>query len=554
MELNRLEEALESSKKSVSLDAENMDIRKLHLEIECRHQSQLEEEQLQALSPSEREKLQVIDEFLQKARMSDLTPLDDDDLLQLLKSCTEECTNNLMAQVHFRLSGALSAAVDWWLRSPHDKIAPELLRLISSAIDKQQLSISFMDNRGLPFALMELVIASKSPSRDNAQGLEVLCRCCSPAAPMNLKAAILNNSFLLNAVCTLLQMSAASCQQLGEMVSLLGPFLSFLRLSVFSDEGRCAVEKCSELVFSLALLLYAQSYSPLWGEIIAILVGCSQLVKLRESFLTPVANGLTPLVILLKKIREIPDEACNCLAILINLTSESSETARVEILKNGGFEIATSVLNTLNPLVDFSETYALRCYHLLSRIAVLKEIQNKLYNASYYSVICRGIKDTAKYVYHDGPSFEMQKCGYLINIMASLNSPSQECRAVANNLCLVKHLLAIFPEPRQDLGVITPESVVQVPKKSAPLILMGNTARCLMPFADDPVSFQDIYTNRILMGIEKLVCSMATCTDIRVRKNIAILLAKGCRDPSVRQRVSELRGIQMMVELQDRLL
>ena len=169
-------------------------------------------------------------------------------------------------------------------------------------------------------------------------------------------------------------------------------------------------------------------------------------------------------------------------------------------------------------------------------------------------MICRGIKDTAKYVYHDGPSFEMQKCGYLINIMASLNSPSAECRAVANNLCLVKHLLAIFPEPRQDLGVITPESVVQVPKKSAPVILMGNTARCLMPFADDPVSFQDIYTNRTLMGIEKLVCSMATCTDIRVRKNVAILLAKGCRDPSVRQRVSELRGIQMMVELQDRLL
>lgn len=53
-----------------------------------------------------------------------------------------------------------------------------------------------------------------------------------------------------------------------------------------------------------------------------------------------------------------------------------------------------------------------------------------------------------------------------------------------------------------------------------------------------------------LMGIEKLICSMASCTDMRVRKNIAILLAKGCRDAEVRERVTALRGMQMIVELQ----
>ena len=50
-----------------------------------------------------------------------------------------------------------------------------------------------------------------------------------------------------------------------------------------------------------------------------------------------------------------------------------------------------------------------------------------------------------------------------------------------------------------------------------------------------------------------MVCAMATCSDIRVRKNIAILLAKGCRIQGVRERLQELRGMQMLVELQSQL-
>jgi len=57
------------------------------------------------------------------------------------------------------------------------------------------------------------------------------------------------------------------------------------------------------------------------------------------------------------------------------------------------------------------------------------------------------------------------------------------------------------------------------------------------------------------LGVEKLICAMATCGDMRVRKNIAILLAKGCKmgGVAVRDKISLFRGMQMMVELQDKL-
>jgi hypothetical protein len=45
---------------------------------------------------------------------------------------------------------------------------------------------------------------------------------------------------------------------------------------------------------------------------------------------------------------------------------------------------------------------------------------------------------------------------------------------------------------------------------------------------------------------------MATCSDIRVRKNIAILLAKGCKVEGMRERLTYFRGMEMIVELQSK--
>ncbi len=70
-----------------------------------------------------------------------------------------------------------------------------------------------------------------------------------------------------------------------------------------------------------------------------------------------------------------------------------------------------------------------------------------------------------------------------------------------------------------------------------------------MSFADDEAVANILFRQLEYKGIERLICAMATCTDMRVRKNIAILLAKGSKLPDVKDRITHFRGMQMLVEL-----
>ena len=187
--------------------------------------------------------------------------------------------------------------------------------------------------------------------------------------------------------------------------------------------------------------------------------------------------------------------------------------------------------------------------------------------------------------------FLREELSSLVRTLASLSKLSEDCLVVAKEEKLVHTLLFIFPTPRDELGEITPKSVILVPKNPAPVILLGNSARCLLALADDsgrnaallfdirgtsslfceshsgdvhptleyenektPNSGKKSLQPSIpVCAIERLICAMATCCDIRVRRNISILLAKGCRISGVRNHVELFRGMQIMVELQKQL-
>jgi tetratricopeptide (TPR) repeat protein len=135
------------------------------------------------------------------------------------------------------------------------------------------------------------------------------------------------------------------------------------------------------------------------------------------------------------------------------------------------------------------------------------------------------------------------------------------CRIVKEQ-GVIEALLQLFPEPKRDGGEFTPFSVTLLPSTTelpSP-VLLGNAARCLLHYADEVVTAQDIFLQEKWHGIEKLICGMATITDIRVRRNISIVLAKGIKAMStqpngqrVRERITHYRGLQMMIQLQDQL-
>lgn len=159
-----------------------------------------------------------------------------------------------------------------------------------------------------------------------------------------------------------------------------------------------------------------------------------------------------------------------------------------------------------------------------------------------------------------------EELSHLIRTLASLTKQSNENLQICYDENLVCYLLLIFPSPREEIGEITPKSVTLVPKNIVGSILLGNTARCLMPLADDVnrnsnilydikrslkiLNNDDVIDKIPIHSIERLICAMATCSDIRVRRNISILLAKGCKVPGIRDYIEKFRGMQIMIELQ----
>lgn len=194
---------------------------------------------------------------------------------------------------------------------------------------------------------------------------------------------------------------------------------------------------------------------------------------------------------------------------------------------------------------------------LLSRLVSLPEVQQKLLEPALYRSLVRRI---ANHTRDAGAVVSREKWMdeehlHCIRILAALPAPTAELKAIAVQENIFRALLSLFPQPREECGEITPSSVTLMPLHAATLSpqLVGNAARCFMPYADDPLYGEKLYKTKSFITIEKWICAMASCTDMRVRKNIAILLAKACRIPGVREKVSHLRGLQMMIELQDKL-
>jgi hypothetical protein len=149
-----------------------------------------------------------------------------------------------------------------------------------------------------------------------------------------------------------------------------------------------------------------------------------------------------------------------------------------------------------------------------------------------------------------GDKCRLDERAHYVRVLASLNGVDESSRVIAREECVVQSLLAIFPVPRDDLGVVTAQSVTLIPREPQTAMLLGNAAKCLINCVEDKQSAEILYTRSELQGIEKLICALATCTDAAVRKNISILLAKGCQlGEKVRARVTDLRGLEIMRKL-----
>jgi hypothetical protein len=553
--------ALECSQKAVTLDPTNADILSLHVDLECSVRSQNEELELSLLPKEEKMALKVVDafiagvgEFVSTTETGASLPVA---LIESIKSCILASKENVHLQVYFRISGALKLAVDICLKCAVEEECALVVELLCSNVVNQKTSIALLFESGLVSFFINRISTIPDAHLIGAAICRLLLLCCSEASSSAARTSILGDKHLIISVAHLIK-SILLAGPANTAWKHLESYIRFLNVVVFSSEGKEFVEFCPEVVGAAGGVVGARSLPDTIIEAaIELLVGCSQLKGLRQSFLQtpPGITNMTVAGVVASSLRLDAPGISNALALLINITFETPEVVREEIIAVGALKALLPALNASEDERDGWESGAeLRSLNLLSRLAGSDRAQKLLFKTDSYRALCRRLAAAAFKVEAGSETHALDVCANLVKILACLSGAPAECRVVAKEQTLVKSLLMLFPIPREELGEITPSSVTLIPKVLVPSTLIGNAARCLMPLADDDSLNTSLYLDTSLKGIEKLICSMATCTDMRVRKNIAILLAKGCtRIPTVREKVKMLRGLEMLVELQDKL-
>lgn len=498
-------------------------------------------------------------------------------------------------RIYARTTGtveALISAVKLLAAAPTgDAGAPlvSCLRLLATVVDGQRASkLLLIDLKAISAlkALLQEMLMS------NLQVVEAVLRvlhvACKDDISVKCRAAVISDKPLFLHLATLLgnisfQASSNSAIVCADELHVLRLSADILKIAAFSEHGNSALAGLdsvagASLACGLASALYTVNTSevvllPAYKTVAAqkldlleLLVeaslGLSQIESLREHFALEVpmvenklnkskySSSLCGSLLATMKSHDVL--STNGMAALMNACLEPRNVVRQAIVTGGGLKISMSDLALSDAQRTSKEGVTLlRKAGLLARLAADESTHATLMEAEHYRMICRRI--TVPTAESAPAKWLLDERSHFVRILANLTKPTAACMAIGMQENILAGLLAVFPTPREDSGEITATSVTLMPVDLVPAMLLGNAARCLMPYADEGKYSVELYSNKALKGVEKMICAMASCPDMRVRKNIAILLAKGCRLPGVREKMTALRGMQMMIELQNQL-
>ena len=411
--------------------------------------------------------------------------------------------------------------------------------------------------------------------------------CCKDDTCLKTRSAVFADNVIISSIASLLgDLSQSklhhekyeSIDQKESVLSILTNSVQIVKVMAFADplltktsltpDNKfivCALATVLHYFFVLSTKSKVSSFSDEMSEIVESLLGLSQHEALRLGFAikfpldekTSISSIDSILQYCKSLSNQSPVAVSNCLAVLLNATvaiDANTNSMHQQIVDGGGLMIALEVLH-LSDMERRKCTGVLlsRKASLMSRIAGVKEAKASLLEEDNYRMLCRRISKSKANDGENCEKWELDERNSYVKTLASLPVSSQKYMTVGKEEDVITALLQIFPMPKTDCGVVTPETVTLMPQKIQSPIILGNAARCIMPYCDEPeVAYKTLSKNELL-GIEKFICAMATCQDIRVRKNIAILLAKLSRSTEAREKITKFRGMQMIVQLQNQL-
>jgi hypothetical protein len=197
-------------------------------------------------------------------------------------------------------------------------------------------------------------------------------------------------------------------------------------------------------------------------------------------------------------------------------------------------------LNESNAENDFQ----LRTLGALSRLINNKRVGESV--LAQEAVVLRIIKTLTNILRKKRDS---ELVGSLVQIVAALSiTKNTKLLQILREEQLFSTLALVLPLPRKnDDGIVDEVSVTKSADKLPLPHVIGNVSLGMTACLDDMMN--DELNDRSEI-VERIICCFVSYPDIRVRKNLAILLAKLSRYPKLKERISQLRGMEMLKTLQ----
>lgn len=331
-----------------------------------------------------------------------------------------------------------------------------------------------------------------------------------------------------------------------ELSSVCDVFVSYCRVPAMLE----AITRDSvlPLLFGVWIKMMSQYTTQSYQvPLVETLMHWSQIETLRTRF-NLVVNSTTLIHAIIRLTEKVASLQSLCLALLMNVTIAND--SRDVAISAGAATMCLSIMRSSTCSYEDVDKGLITCraFGLYSRLVAT---QPDLVTADVYSLCCKQLKANATCVKPE--KWVEDEKNHLVRIIATVVTPGELHRAIVKSEDTLRILIDMLPEPRRELLEITATSVVLPPSHMPSIILLGNIARCLLHYADYAEMSGVVFDTGARHCVEKYICCMANCTDDRVRKNFAILLAKGCRYPGIRDRITHFRGMQMMIEMQEKL-
>lgn len=289
-----------------------------------------------------------------------------------------------------------------------------------------------------------------------------------------------------------------------------------------------------------------ESSKPLRETLCAALANLALVEGVRPSFAGLPCKGL------LSVCRSGKDSAAAwafALAALMNACLEPSMMVRRDLVAQGGVELCGSLLKAPVELrKKLGSSIWTRSAGLLARLSGCPEGQTRIMSS--------GVVNTVRDVLREGsdvPSVEQEHlCRTFAAVVAEANA------AELMDAAVVAALVKLLPQPRVDPVdlTVTSETVSLTPKRTISDQLAASVTKCLIPVVTPGMENKTVTSAfKEAQGVERIVCLLANAKDGPVRKNVAIVLARLMKgDAAAAERIRDLRGMEMILQLGNRLV